>query len=101
MTKTRIGSTTDFPQGSPKMIMVGGMPIAVFHIGEKFYAMYDKCSHRGGALHEGYVDGTIVTCPLHGAQFDIATGQNLSPPAPAPVRVFPVHVEGNDVFIEM
>ncbi|MEK6902061.1 MAG: Rieske 2Fe-2S domain-containing protein [archaeon] len=101
MPAQRIGSITDVPEGKSKLFTVNNTPIGVFHVNEKWFAIYDKCSHRGGMLHEGERDGTVVSCPIHGAQFDITTGQNLSPPAPSPVKAYKIWVEGNDLILEI
>lgn len=101
MTEQRIGSVTDVPEGKSKMYMVNGQPIGVFHVNGKWFAINDKCSHRGGLLHEGELDGTVVSCPIHGAQFDITTGQHLSPPAPAPVRSYKIWAQGNDLMLDV
>ncbi len=79
----------------------GGQTIALFHVGGQFYAIANTCTHRGGPLCEGEVDGTTVTCPWHGAQFDITTGKNLAPPAPAAVTCYPVRVTGESIEIEV
>ncbi len=80
--------------------MVNGQPIALFNVDGKFHAIYDKCTHRGASLSQGQLNGSTVTCPFHGAEFDVTTGQNLSPPAPAPARYFKVSQEGNELFVE-
>jgi len=50
---------------------------------------------------EGTLEGTTVTCPLHGANFDVCTGKNLTPPAPEPVASYPVRVQGNEIQVEL
>ena len=81
--------------------MVNGTAIGVYHVNGKWFAIGDTCTHKGGTLHEGPFDEYTVTCPLHGAQFDLKTGQNVSPPAPYPVKAYKIHAEGNDLFIEL
>lgn len=101
MAKQRIGSVSDVKEGESKMYNVNGQPVGVFHVNGKWFAISDKCSHRGTLLHEGPFDEYTVTCPLHGAQFDLKTGQNLSPPATMPVRAYVITAEGNDLFLEI
>lgn len=101
MTKTKLGNTSDFIEGKSKLVNVSGMPIAVYRIAGNFHAIYDRCSHRGGSLSRGILTGITVACPLHGAEFDVTTGKNLSPPAPEPVRYFKVSREGEELFIEL
>ena len=78
-----------------------GQSIALFNVDGTFYAINDTCSHRGGPLGEGELHGAIVTCPWHGATFDVQTGAVTGPPARASVRSFRVRVDGNDVLVEM
>ncbi len=100
MGKQKVGSVGDISPGSSKLVMVEGQPVAIFNVSGKFFAIGDRCTHRGGPLHEGERDGNTVTCPWHGAQFDITTGKNVGPPAPSPVPAYNVSIEGNDVFID-
>ena len=59
------------------------------------------CTHQGGPLSEGEVEGTVVTCPWHGATYDITTGSVLGPPAPEGVVSYKVQVDGNDIKVEL
>ena len=59
------------------------------------------CTHRGGPLSEGEVEGHVVTCPWHGAKFDITSGEVLGPPAPAGVASYPTRVNGSDIEVEL
>ena len=83
------------------MVGVGGKHIALFNIGGSYYAIDDTCTHRGGPLSEGAVRGTTVTCPWHGAQYDLKTGGVLTRPAPQGVASYKVVVEGDDIGIEL
>jgi 3-phenylpropionate/trans-cinnamate dioxygenase ferredoxin subunit len=66
--------------------------IAVFNIGGTFYAIDDLCTHDGGELAGGAVDGDVVICPRHGARFCLRTGAALTPPAYEPVRTYETRV---------
>jgi nitrite reductase/ring-hydroxylating ferredoxin subunit len=83
------------------MIEVGGKKIALFNVEGSFYAIDDTCTHRGGPLSEGSLDGKEVTCPWHGAIYDVITGEVLSPPAPKGVARYNVRVEGTDIEVEV
>ena len=65
------------------------------------YAIGGKCTHRGGPLGEGELDGTVVTCPWHGAQFDVTTGQVVGPPAGQSVPAYTVVVHGDDIQVDV
>jgi len=83
--------------GEYKSVQVEGELIAVFNYNGKFYAIGDVCTHDGGILTGGTVEGRVITCPRHGAQFDITTGEVIRMPAFAPVPTYEVRVEGNAV----
>jgi len=67
---------------------------AVFNVAGTFCATQAKCTHRGGPLNEGKLEGSTVTCPWHGAQFNVCTGAVLRGPATDPVKTYRVVVEG-------
>jgi 3-phenylpropionate/trans-cinnamate dioxygenase ferredoxin component len=76
-------------------------PIAVFNVGGTLFAISDICTHAEASLSEGRVDGETVECPLHGACFDLRTGQALTPPAVEPVQTFPVVVQEDEIYVEI
>ena len=91
----------DLTAGHGVMVELQGKNIAIFNVGETFYAVDDTCTHVGGPLSEGELEGTRVTCPWHGATFDIKTGGVLGPPAPDGVRSYEVKTEGEDVLVKI
>ena len=97
----RVASKTDIVPGAAMAVEVQGQKIALFNIGGTYYAIGDTCTHRGGPLSQGTVEGTTVTCPWHGAKYDVTTGAVLSPPAPRGVGSYKVIVEGNDIKVEV
>ena len=94
-------SIADLPPGSAKLVALNDRKIALFNVGGSFYALDDTCSHRGGPLSEGAVSGMEVTCPWHGARFDLASGNNLCPPARNGVTSYKVQLVGNEVQVEV
>ena len=66
----------------------------------EIFAIEDACSHDGGELDQGTLDGCRVECPRHGALFDVKTGAALTLPAILPIRTFPVRVEGDAIFVD-
>jgi len=100
-TLTKVANKMDLPDGKAVSVTVGSKHIAVFNVGGRFYAIDDECTHAGGPLSEGEVQGTIVTCPWHGATFDVMTGGVLSEPAPDNVGTYKVVVEGEDIKVEV
>jgi len=102
MAKTiKVARVGDLASGSGTTVDVEGQHIALFNVQGTFYAIDDTCPHRGGPLGEGELDGATVTCPWHGATFDVKTGEVTGPPARTGVRSFHVRVEGGDVLVEL
>jgi nitrite reductase/ring-hydroxylating ferredoxin subunit len=79
---------------------VDGTPVAVFRVGDQLLAVDARCTHVGGPLERGAVSGGAVTCPLHGSQFDMATGKVLRGPATRPVRALRVREEPGALVLE-
>jgi nitrite reductase/ring-hydroxylating ferredoxin subunit len=101
MAFTRVASIHELANGQAKQATVQGRTLAVFNVGGTFYAIDDTCPHRGASLAEGDVSGTEVTCPWHGARFNVASGAHLCPPAQADVRSYKVQVVGDEVQVDV
>ncbi len=101
MKRISAGKVADFEHLSVRKIWNELDAIAVFYLKGKFYAIEDTCTHAQASLSEGSVEGLVVTCPRHGAKFDLITGETLSLPAVFPVRTYPVVVENEEVFVEV
>ncbi len=96
----KVAEPKDVPPGTAKAVEAKGRRIALFNIDGTYYAIDDTCTHRGGPLSEGAVEGTTVTCPWHGATYDVTTGNVLGPPASEGVAHYNVQVDGNDFKVE-
>ncbi len=97
----KVARVSDVVPGSGMRVDVEGRRIALFNMQGAVYAIDDTCPHRGGPLGEGELDGVTVTCPWHGATFDVRTGAVTGPPARNGVQSFHVRVEGDDVVIDL
>ena len=97
----KIAEAKDLAPGTAKVVEVEGQSIALFNVAGTFHAIDNTCTHVGGPLGEGELAGDVVTCPWHGAKFNVRTGEVLGPPARTGVRSFPVKVQGNDVLVEL
>jgi nitrite reductase/ring-hydroxylating ferredoxin subunit len=97
----KVGRAGEIAPGEGKAVEAGGKKIAIFNIDGTFYAIDDTCTHRGGPLSEGMVAGREVTCPWHGAVFDVTSGAVLGAPAPRDVARYDVRVEGGDIEVEL
>ncbi len=94
-----IAKTSDIPPGAREIFEVDGIYIAVFNVDGAYYAIEDVCTHDDGPLVEGDLDEYTITCPRHGACFDIRTGAVLSMPAVIPVPTYDVRVEGDEIQV--
>ncbi len=100
-TFVKVAQQGEIAENSGKLVEVEGREIALIRSGDEYYALDNTCTHRGGPLAEGSVEGGEVECPWHGAHFDLKTGQPTRPPAARGVTAYPVRVEGNDIEIEL
>ena len=97
-----VARTTDIKPGELAVFDVEGVRIAVANASGRFFAIDDTCTHEQCSLAEqGTLDGTVVTCGCHGAQFDVTTGQVLAPPALEPVKAYPLRVGQGHVVVEI
>jgi len=97
----KVAKTNDVAPGAGKVVEAEGHSIALFNVAGTFHAIDNTCTHDGGPLGEGVLTGETVSCPWHGAEFNVTTGDVLGPPADDCVRKFPVKVQGNDVLVEL
>ncbi len=97
----RVVSIDDVLSGKGIVVEVDGKQIAVFNIQGLFYAIDNTCPHRGGPLGEGSLRGTTVSCPWHGAQFDVTSGQVIGPPASDGVKSYSTKVKEGSVWVAL
>ena len=88
-------------QGKPVKVEKDGKTIWVARVGDEVFAIDDTCSHSDASLAEGDVTDFKIECWLHGAEFDLRTGEALTPPAVAPLHTYGVHVDGDSVTVEI
>jgi nitrite reductase/ring-hydroxylating ferredoxin subunit len=93
--------TDEVAPGQARLVVVKGKEIALFNIDGAYFALDNACSHEEGPLAEGAVEGHEVTCPWHGAKFDIRTGEVLCDPAYDAVTRYNVRVNGTDIEVEI
>ena len=96
----KVAKTDEIPDGQSKLVEVNGNEIAIFNVAGSYHAIDNNCTHVGGPLCEGELAGTEVTCPGHGAVFDVTSGQVLGPPAAGDVSSYRVRLEGSDIEVE-
>ena len=88
-------------QGKPVKVEKDGKTICVARVGDEVFAIDDTCSHSDASLSEGDVTDFKIECWLHGAEFDLRTGEAITPPAVAPLHTYGVHVDGDSVTDEI
>ena len=96
-----VAKVSDTPPGTISVHDVGGVSIALCNVNGRFYAIDDVCTHDGGPLDQGELDGEQVECPRHGAKFDVTTGRATVLPAVRPVKTYRVEIVGDDVKVEV
>jgi nitrite reductase/ring-hydroxylating ferredoxin subunit len=96
-----VANTDEIPSGQAKLVEVNGNEIALFNIGGEIHAIDNNCTHVGGPLCEGEISGSEVTCPWHGAVFDITTGRALGPPAMEAVNRYNLRITDGKIEIEI
>lgn len=97
----RVARVADLPDPGKQVVEVDERLIALFHVSGTFWALDDVCTHDEGPLAEGQLVDHQITCPRHGARFDIRTGAALSLPATRATVAHEVKVEAGDVFIRV
>lgn len=97
----KVARTDEIGPGEARLVEVKGRQIALFNVDGEYFAIDNMCTHEEASLAEGEVSGHEVSCPLHGAKFDIRTGEVLGPPAYDDVARFDVRVLGNDIEIDV
>ena len=116
MAKHVVAAVGDIPPGTRRLAQVNGRAIVVFNLGGEFFALNNRCPHRGGSLHQGKQTGLIesdapgeycysrkgeiIRCPWHGWEFDIRTGKSWCDPARVRVRQYPVSVKPGSELVE-
>lgn len=96
-----VADVADVAPGEAKLVTAGDGRVALFNVGGTCHAVDDTCTHRGGPLSDGTLDGDVVTCPWHGARFCVRDGQAQGPPAPGNVKAYPVRVTNGSIEIEV
>ena len=95
-----VASVVDLPPGFMRCVAVDRNRVLLAHVDGRFYAISDICGHRNAPLSRGKLDGHVVECPLHFAQFDVRTGKLVDGPVSADVACYETRVEGDTVFVK-
>lgn len=90
----------DIPATEPLTLEVDGIPIAIGRVGDRFYAIEDRCPHQGSSFDGGEIEDDILTCPLHGWRTNLVTGQSLDVPS-LHVKTYPVEIRDDKIFLKL
>src|SRR6059058_5864953 len=96
-----VAKLDNLDDGELMAVEVDGEPVCLAKVDGAVYAFTDNCTHIGGPLNEGELDGEVITCPWHGAQFNVCTGKVLRGPARENILTYPVRVEGQSILIRL
>jgi len=88
-------------EGKTMAAKVDGVDVLVCNVEGQYYAVHGQCSHARQALSSGRLRGHSIICPLHGARFDVRSGDCLAAPAQRPIQTFPVTLEGGKVWVDV
>ena len=99
MPRVQIAPVADIPEAVGLRLEIDDHRIALFRVGESFYALGDRCSHAEASLAEGEIFDDEVECPRHGAAFGLADGEARTLPATSPVQTYSVDVEDDVVYL--
>ena len=100
-TRVELCKAEEVAPGTALRVEARGLTLAVLNLEGAFYVTDDACTHGPGSLSEGFIDGDVIECNFHNGQFDIKTGEVVSPPCMIPVKTYPTTVEAGAVFIEV
>jgi 3-phenylpropionate/trans-cinnamate dioxygenase ferredoxin subunit len=100
MSEHRVAALSEIAPGTTRRIELAGLSMLLCNVDGAVYAIEDVCTHDGGPLDQGELEGACVVCPRHGATFDVRNGDPTMP-AVMPVATFPVDVRGDDVYVEI
>jgi nitrite reductase/ring-hydroxylating ferredoxin subunit len=97
----KVARTDEIPVGKVMGFEIGLDRIVICNTGQGFYAMIDECTHQSLRLSEGRLKGNVLTCPHHGAKFDVTTGEVTHPPAIVEIDTYEVKVENGELFVKL
>ena len=96
-----VAQLSEIPDPGKQVVECDEQLVVLFHVDGEVYCLDDVCTHDGGPLGEGTLDGCAIICPRHGARFDIRTGKPLSMPATQPTRQHEVRVDGDQILVKL
>src|SRR5438309_11142532 len=96
-----LGTESEVPEGGTKCVFANQKPFALFKVGGRVYCLDNTCTHLGGPLCQGRLQGSVIQCPWHGSRFDVTSANVVGPPAWRPVRSHPVEFVDGRVWFDL
>jgi naphthalene 1,2-dioxygenase system ferredoxin subunit len=96
-----VAAVDELPEDDVMQVTVGGMVLALYRVGDEFYATDDCCTHEEASLADGYLQDDTIECPRHQGVFHIPTGKALEAPVTEDIRVHPVRVDGGRILVRV
>ena len=98
----KVAGINDIKSGESKVVEASGKTLALFNVDNKFFCIDNTCPHKGGPLGEGFLENHTITCPWHGAKYDVRTGKLLSKFPPShDLNSYKIVVKGNEIFADL
>ena len=104
----RVAGKSEIPIGKMKKVTLQGKEILIANVNDNYYVIGARCTHKAGDLSQGILEGNIITCPNHGAKFDVTTGKAISPPKMGPFHpktqdetTYPLKIENEDILVKL
>ena len=99
MSEFKVARVSEIAPGTTRVVDAGGTELMLCNAEGAIYAIEDLCTHDGGPLDQGELEGHCIVCPRHGGAFDVRTGAVVALPPVLPVATYPVRIEGDDVYV--
>ena len=96
-----VGRVSELPDGRGRSVQLGGIEVGLFRVGEAVHALENACPHAGAPLSEGWLQGPLINCPLHGWRFDVRTGFNPDHADGFPIPCFAVRIVGDSIEVDL
>lgn len=96
-----VGKAKDIEPGQVTYVEIDDYRLAICNLNGKIYAFENTCTHDGGPLNQGHLEGDVIECPRHGGRFNVQTGKAVRMPAVAPIETYPVRIENGVIEVEL
>jgi nitrite reductase/ring-hydroxylating ferredoxin subunit len=96
-----VGNRSDLADGAMKGVDVGDLQIAIYNVEGEIYATDNICTHAFAMLTDGFLNGDVIECPLHGGCFKVKTGEGMGAPISENIKSYPVRIVGDTIEVKV